>query len=283
VQYYDAPIVGISQIVVNHAVSMVGMFSNRESMSTMLFTDSSVVLQHENFATSFISKCIPLFENFTPSDMPSIIANMPHLRRKKAFYSFLPVPAFVAVDIELVKDILHTNGIEPTSEEYKNVMDVNTMFHKISGLHNAKPPTGNNETVLIFQLEKMLARVKKGTFVSSSLTHFCHRDIVIQPRQHALELRQLIKILQTQKNIHVVLASEKDVGSLPSMNCWCMLDSYVIQMYDKGFRFCEESTVVSTASNALVRCMHKVPPTRRDNFSVINYLGDMAKTLEQMC
>jgi hypothetical protein len=61
-----------------------------------------------------------------------------------------------------------------------------------------------------------------------------------------------------------------------------MLDSYVLQMYDQGFRFCEESTVVSTASNALVRCIHKVPPTRRDNLSVVNYLGDMAKNLERM-
>jgi hypothetical protein len=65
-QYYDAPIVGISQIVVNHAVSMIGMFSNWKIMSTMLFTDGSVVLQHENFANSFISKCIHSLKTSPP-------------------------------------------------------------------------------------------------------------------------------------------------------------------------------------------------------------------------
>ena len=54
----------------------------------------------------------------------------------------------------------------------------------------------------------------------------------------------------------------------------------MLQMHEKGFRFCEESTVVSVASNALECCVHKVPPERKERQSVMRFLIKLEEEME---
>lgn len=281
VQYYDVPIIGFSLLLINHAISAIGMFTQETNMTTMIFKDSSVILQHESFVKNFIRNCIPLFEAFEPFDMPKIIAETPKFRRKNSFFAFLPVPAFIAVNTELLKEILLANEIEGQSDTFQNVLKLNHFFKTLSRIHCSEVLSNEQETILIFQIEKMIQRVRKRVFVSSSLTYSCKKEITIQPGQHAAELRSLADTLLSNQNIHIVLASEKDAVPLPSINCWCMQDCYMLQMYDKGFRLCDESTVVSVASNALECCMHKVPPERKERQSVIHFLIELAEELEK--
>ncbi|MGN1223702.1 MAG: hypothetical protein ACI4TG_01205 [Ruminococcus sp.] len=279
VQYYDVPIIGFSLLLINHAVSAIGMFTQGTNMTTMIFKDSSVILQHESFVKNFIQNCIPLFEEFNPFDMPKIIEDTPKFRRKSSFFAFLPVPAFIAVDTELLKEILLSNEMDNQSDMFQNVLKLNHFFKMLSGVH-CPEIASKQETILIFQIEKMIQRVRKKSFVSNSLTYSCKKEIIIQPKQHAAELRSLADALRSNSNLQIVLASERDAGPLPSMNCWCMQDSYMLQMHEKGFRFCEESTVVSVASNALECCVHKVPPERKERQSVMRFLIELAEELE---
>lgn len=280
VQYYDAPIIGFSLMLINHSISVIGMFTQETNLTTMVFKDSSVILQHEAFARNFIMNCIPLFEDFKPFDMPKIIADTPRFRRKYSFYAFLPVPAFIAVDTGLLKEILYENKMEESSDTFQSVLELNRFFQELSGIHNSGAFSDNQETVLIFQIEKMLERAGKRTFESNSLTLSCRKKITIQPGQYAAELRSLADTLRSNPNVHIVLASEKDTVSLPYINCWCMQNSYMLQMYDKGFCLCDESTVVSVAFNALERCIHKVPPERKERQSVAGFLTELADELD---
>lgn len=280
VQYYDVPIIGFSLMLINHSISVIGMFTQETNMTTMVFKDSSVILQHEYFAKNFIQKCIPLFEDFQPFDMPEIIADTPRFRRKRAFYAFLPVPAFIAADTGLLKEILYENQVDEQSDIFQNVLELNRFFQELSGIHNNGEVQDNQETVLIFQIEKMLERVKQKTFESNSLTLSCKKKIKIKPEQYAAELRSLAHTQLSDPNIHIVLVSEKDAVSLPYINCWCMQNSYLLQMYDKSFCLCEESTVVSVAFNALERCIHKIPPERMERQSVADFLTELAEELD---
>lgn len=283
VQYYDAPIIGFSLMLINHSISVIGMFTQETNLTTMIFKDSSVILQHEAFAKNFIMNCIPLFVDFKPFEMPRIIADTPRFRRKHSFYAFLPVPAFIAVDTGLLKEILYENKMEESSDTYKSVLELNLFFKELSGIHNSGTFSDNQETVLIFQIEKMLERAEKRTFESNSLTLSCKKKIMIQPRQYAAELRSLADTLCSNPNVHIVLASKKDTVPLPYINCWCMQNSYMLQMYDRGFCLCDESIVVSVAFNALERCIHKVPPERKERQSVADFLTELADELDNNC
>ncbi len=279
-QYYDTPIISLSFFQLRHGVSVMGMSSGNVS-SAMLFQDSQLIMQQEEFVNRMIGKSAPLFEYFEPFDMPAVIESMPKFRKRGLFFNFLPVPAFISADAVTLKDILNRNNIRRDSEEYKNIMDLNLCSRKFSGVHYYDDDgEGENRTVFIFQIEKMVERIRKQSFVSSSLTLCCGREIIVYPEQYAAELRSLASILKSNSHIQIIFASEKDMDSLPDINCFCMQNNYILQMNSRGFRLCDESTVVSVASDALVRCMHKVPPERKDRSSVIKILLEMAESLE---
>lgn len=280
VQYYDVPIIGISLTLINHSISVVGMFAHGDSMQTMIFRDPSVVLEHNDFAKSFISNCIPLFDEIRPEEMPDVITTSEGLQRRNTFFAFLPVFAFIQADTGLLNDILESNGVLKDSTSYKNVMKVNSFFKELTGIHLNDELCGNNEIVFIFQIEKLIERIHNRKFISSSLSCICGKNIVINASQHAAELRYLAEVLEKNHNLKIILSSKDDGIDLPSINCWCMKNRYMMQMNDNGFRVCEENTIVSIASNAFERCIHAAPPRRSQPEEVKQMLLYYAYALE---
>ena len=98
-----------------------------------------------------------------------------------------------------------------------------------------------------------------------------------------MELRNLAEQLRSDDGLKIVLASEKDYVSLPSINCWCMKNSYMLQMTKKGFRVCDESIAVNVASDAIEQCICRIPPERKEKSSMINFLLELADDLDSNC
>ncbi|MGN1411880.1 MAG: hypothetical protein ACI4WH_05140 [Oscillospiraceae bacterium] len=276
-QYYNECVMNNSFIIINHAISMMGLSINRLNSSTMIFTDKNIVIKHEEMIKNALKNYYPLFKNYEPFRVSEVIENIPRFKNKEHFLSFLPVSAFIGVSETLLKEILSINNIDENT--MNNVLKLNYHFRKITGIHYSKSSGVDGDTVLIFQLEKMLERVYKKTFVSNSLSLCCGKEIIIEQKYYATELLDLVNELKSNSNLRIVLASEKDYVSLPSINCWCMRNSYMLQMTKSGFRVCDESIVVNVASDALERCICRIPPERKEKNSVINFLLQLTQEL----
>ena len=277
-QYYDECLMNNSFIIINHAISMMGLSIDNVNSSTMIFTDKNIVIQHEEMIKHALNSYYPLFKNYEPFRVSEVLENIPRFKNKEYFLSFLPVSAFIGVTEELLSEILSINNIDKNT--INNVLKLNYHFRKITGIHYSKSSEIEGNTILIFQLEKMMERIYKKTFVSNSLSLCCDKEIIIQQKYYAIELRNLANELQSNDNLKIVLASEKDYISLPSINCWCMKNSYMLQMTKKGFRVCDESIIVNVASDALERCICRIPPERKEKSSVIKLLLQLANELE---
>ena len=278
VQYYDAPIVGVSLAMLNRAVSSLGMFTDSSQMTTMVFQDHAVILQQERFMRDFIQRCNPLFHYFKPFDIPRVVPDAPGLLRDRSFIAFLPDPAFISAERGLVEQILESNGLDLESERCRDVLGLNAFFRDISGVHADGGFPARQETVFIFQLDEMVARARRGTVVSRSLSLSCEREVVVRPSQHAAELESLAGQLMRNEHLHIVLAMDGELN-LPPMNCWCSQRELFVQMNSRGFRYCSEGTVVSVAVGALQQCIHRVPPERRERESVASILVGLADGL----
>lgn len=280
-QYYDDCIMNNSFIIINHAISMMCLSIDKINSNTMIFTDKNIVIQHEKMIKNTLDSYYPLFKSYQPFEVSTVIENIPRFKSRDSFLAFLPVPAFIGVNPELLKEVLSINNIEDSVID--NILNLNYHFRKITGIHYFETSKRENNTILIFQLEKMLERVYKKSFVSNSLSICCDRKIIIQPKYYAMELRNLAEQLRSDDGLKIVLASEKDYVSLPSINCWCMKNSYMLQMTKKGFRVCDESIAVNVASDAIEQCICRIPPERKEKSSVINFLLELADDLDSNC
>ncbi len=274
-QYYDELIIGCSFFLINNAVSMFGSSAGREISQTMIFTDSDIVIRQEEMARHITSRCQPLFTDFRFAEMPEILADTPDFSQRGTFYAFLPVPAFFAVSPELVSEILSDNGIDSDSDIFRNIMEINSIARQRSLIHSENNIQKKN-SFLIFQLEKLVESSKLKNIVSGSLSLACERKILISSEQYSKELRMLSEIIVKNQNIHIILASEKDGIFLPSINCWCQENSYIMQMLSDRMRICTETIAVTSATNALNQIIHMIPPERRDNISVAKFLSELA-------
>ena len=277
--YYDESIIKSSVFMVNHAALMLGLSVACSAETTMIFTDKSMIIRQREMISELIKRCLPIFNDFGPFELSRIVDAVIQFRHGGVFYSFLPVPAFIAVNPTLLKNILISNDIDKKTIE--KVMELNGDFRRMTDSYLSCGTENNERYIYIFQLEKLLERVRKRTFTSNSLTHSCGKKTVITPKHHAAELRCLISLLETRKNVQIVIASEKDSVFMPQMNCWCKENGYVMLMDRKGFRSCDEGIIVNAASAALEDCVRRVPPERKERDSVISILNDLAEELER--
>lgn len=207
-QYYDECVMNNSFIIINHAISMMGLSIDKLNSNTMIFTDKNIVIQHEEMIKNALKNYYPLFKNYEPFKVSEVVENIPHFKNKEYFLSFLPVPAFIGVSEELLKEILSINNIDKDTTD--NVLKLNHDFRKITGIHYSNHMEIYGDTILIFQLEKMMERIYKKTFRSNSLSLCCDKEIIISQKYYAIELRELANELKSNDNLRIVLASEKD-------------------------------------------------------------------------
>ena len=277
-EYYDEYTLNFSFFILNHAVSLLGLSAAGEEMSTMIVTDNAVVIYHELLADYVIRRCRAVFTSFQLSDFKNMIQDLWRFQRTGAFYSFLPSPAFLSSRKTLLNDILTDNQIAPA--EIRQQLNLNDYFRKTTSCHFLKDDTLREPFVLIFQLEEMLRRVKSEPLISGSLTILNGKPIRVSRSQIAREIRDIAGELLKYENFQIVFVSEKDNIRLPSINCWCKQDLWIIQMDREGFRFSDEVSMVNSAAAALENCIRRVPPERRERRNVYRFLMGLADELD---
>lgn len=279
-EYYDEKIIHLSFFILNHAVSLLGISAEGQPPSTMVFTDSACVIQHEGLANHVIEQCSSVFQSFHPMDFRELVNDIPHFQRRGAFYTFLPVPAFLSSPESLLRDILTQNGIRP--DEIEQQLLVSDRFRQVTACDYSKKGRQQEPFVLIFQLEPMLRRIQEDVFVSGSLTILNGKQICVTKRQIAQEIRHVAQELMQYPHMHIVLASEKDNIRLPSINCWCKQNQWIVQMNREGFRLSDEISIVNAAASALENCVRRVPPARKEKQAVYRFLLDLAEELDRL-
>lgn len=277
-EYYDENIINFSFFILNRAISLLGFSAETTTSSTMVFTNNTLVIQHELLAKHVIEQCNPLFTKYELPQILEVTNDLLHFHKKGACYSYLPVPAFITVREDLLQDILTENNVP--SEKIHNCLELNKKLRSITSNYFSKQKS-REPFVYIFQLEEMLRRARNKIFISRSLTLFCRMPIQILPHHYAQELRNLVEMLEDYNNLKIVLVSEKDSFSLPSINCWCKQNTWMLQMNAEGFRISDEPSMVNAATATLERCIHKIPTERKDKISISQYLLELAEELEE--
>ena len=273
--YYDEPLISFSAFMINHAVLLMGMSVENSGIVSVVSTDKQMILQQKSLLESAIRKGRRIFSDFKPFELSNVVDNIINFRKNGAFFSFLPVPAFITVQPELLEEILNDNNVDYNQKA--KVMQLNKDFRKITESYCSN---GKERFVQIFQLEKMLNRIERRSFISRSLSLSCGKDIIINPRHHAKELLHIVSMLENNQNVQIVIVSEKDEITLPMISCWCRENSYMLQLDKKSFRASTEGIVVNSATIALEDCIRRVPPERKDKSSVISFLLEQAEELK---
>lgn len=277
-EYYDQAMLNYSIYILNKAISLLG-FSAEMDHSTMIFTDTSLVLKHELFAQNVIKNCHPLFNYFDISEIQKVIFSVSQFRKNGSLYSFLPSPLFISAAPELLKDILASNGIN--NQISKICLEINHKMFRLMSSYLFPSSQIHDCYIYIFQIEELLKRARKGEFISQSLSLSCGRKIVINAHQYATELRNLADALIKYDNLQIVLASKKDHIFLPNINCWCKKNTWMVQMNKKGLRLSDEYSIVHAASTKWERCIRQVPSERKNPDSVRQILLELAEQIEQ--
>lgn len=278
--YYDETAIHFSFFILNRAISLLGFSSDNLHSSTMIFTDPSLVIQHELMARQVLAHCNPIFTNFEIAEIQKVIYDVSHFRKKGTLYSYLPSPAFIAVKESLLLEILHTNEVDDTT--IKKCQDINQNLKElVSSYFSLSHKRKKDGFIYIFHLEELLKRAETPAFYSRSLTLCCDTPIQIQAAQYAKELRYLAYSLMLHDNMDIVLVSDRDFISLPSINCWCKQNIWMVQMNREGLRLSAEYSVVSAASTKWEHCIRNVPSERKEKSSVYEFLLELAKDIEE--
>lgn len=265
--YYDESVINVSMMSVDRSVMVLGTSSCGADSSTMIFSDKPAIEHFYGLISSITNRCVPIFYDFEPAELLNVVGGITHFRKTTVLYSFLPVPAFIAIRPSLLKPILEDNEVDKDTAE--TVMKLNNDFRHVIKSYNPKLGNSKDTFIQIFQLEKFTERVKKGSFISRSLTNICGKEIVITAERHAVALRHLVDTLLVNDNVHIAMASEKDYGFLPQMNCWVKDNSYILQMDKKGFRACDESIAVNASLGST--CALPAPHTARKEGTQLRY------------
>lgn len=278
---YDENILNFSLFIADKALSLLGLSSGSRQSSTMVFTDSSLILQQEALAQSILSQCQKVFVDFEPDQCEDVVNYIRVIRKRGAVYAYLPAPAFISADEKLLAEILENNQAGP--EHIRRCLSVNRAMNDIISSQYRGLEDRPEQIIQIFQLEEMERRAASFPFISCSLSLMCGRPIQVTRSQYARRLRELARSLELHPNMEAALLSQRDNAALPQvheMNCWCKKNTWMVQMDRQGFRISDESTIVNAASITLERCMRRIPPERKNKQDVLEFLLRLAGELE---
>lgn len=278
--YYDKTVINFSFFILNRAISLLGFSSDDTHSSTMIFTDPSIVIQHELMAKQVITHCNPIFSNFEITGIQKVISDVSHFRKNGTLYSYLPSPAFIAVKESLLLEILRSNGVDDAT--IRKCQNINQNSNElVSSYFSSERKQKKDGFIYIFHLEELLKRANTPSFYSRSLTLCCNSPIQVHASQYAQELRYLAYSLMLHDNVEIVLVSDRDHVSLPSINCWCKQNVWMVQMNKEGLRLSAEYSIVSAASTKWEHCIRTVPSERKEKSSVYEFLLELAKDIER--
>lgn len=275
-EYYDETSINFSFFILNNALSLLGFSANSLTSSTIAFTNTDIVIQHELMARHLIDYCQPFFSNFKLNDVTELITDISQFRKMGPLYSYLPAPVFLISEESTLCEILKNQVDYKVIEKCLNL---NKLLKKVIYPNDS---TKKETFIYIFQYEELLHRASQYTFVSTSLSIACEKTILITAQQYANKLRYLAKILLEYDNIIIVLVSKKDQVSLPNINCWCKKDIWMAQMNTNGLRLSSEFTIVNAASTKWERCIRAIPSQRKEKQPVSQFLLELADRCENI-
>lgn len=281
-EYYDENVFQFSFFILDKALSLLGLSEKQSDSTTMLFKDTASVIHHEVLAASVISRCEKLFVNFLPDKCHEVVQHISAIRKRGAIYAYLPAPAFVSAETDLLREILIDNQIAP--DQVEHCLTVNKLMRDLVHSQFRGLEERPERIVQILQLEEMTRRAGNIPFVSCSLTLLGGKNVHVTPFQYARCIRNLANALRKYHNLEIAFVSEKDRIALPrivEMNCWCKQNTWMVQMDPQGFRLSDEVSIVNAASVTLERCLRKIPPHRKEKESVIAFLLQFADDVEQ--
>lgn len=276
--YFNPTIFNISFFILNKAISLLSLSSNGGYSTTTIFTDISIVLRHKDLVNDTLRHCSLFFTDFKLFQFENLLNDLYKSSRSSAFYSFLPVPAIFSINKDLLIEILNDNKLEQPYIDF--CLKINNKFRKITSQYFSQEKNKNTPFIYIFQLEKLLNRAYSKPFISTSLTLFSNKNIILSSKQYAKVLRTFVHDLDIYPNLQIFLASKKDKFFLPSINCWCQENSWMIQMDKTGFRFSDDASIVSAAITSFILNIQHIPPIRREKSSVKKYLLNIADEIE---
>lgn len=276
--YFNSPLFNISISVLNQAVSLVSISSQNQYTSSTLAASNTLVIMHERLLQHVFDQCTPVFHNFELIQFSEIAKNIQLFHRRSGiFYCILSSPAFIAVNKNLLTEILKDNKVDPSTIEH--CLEINQIFRSISD-DNFLPGSEKKPFIFIFRYHRLVARATKTPFISRSLSLICSRKIVISPAFYAKQLRLLANALIKYENLRIILATDEDQPAIPSVDCWNKQNAWILQMDENGFRYCEDPGIINAASKFMAYCIKDIPSRRKEPESVRHYLLDLARELE---
>lgn len=276
-EYYDETVFQFSLFILNHALSMLGISEAESESTTLLFEDPALVIQHETMAHHMVQNCRQLFQNYPPNEIKQVVDEIYEMQQRGILYCFLPAPAFFAMKEELLIEVLKDNELEDSL--IQTCLSINQQLRDITRMYFAKKERKKEAFVHVFQLEEMIRRAHTKPFVSCSLTLLGGRNVNVSSKQYARCIQDLVSGMERHENLEIVLVSNQDQLPLPSINCWCKQNAWMIQMDEEGFRLSDEISIVNAAATTLERCIRKVPPERKEKKSVKQFLLKLAEEL----
>lgn len=102
---------------------------------------------------------------------------------------------------------------------------------------------------------------------------------------HEIYVRQVLQkctnLFSNYPHIQLYLVSEKDNIPIPSINCWCKKNCWMVQMDKHGLRLSEELSMVEAAASTLFQCIRQLPPQRRERKYIFGFLLNLIEELEK--
>lgn len=259
-----------------HDEAYASEFCQRMISQSCVYLNSSVILKHQDLVRKLLDNCHHLFRNYKLLKFVNVVNDIYQFRKRGAVYAILSAPAFIAVEPDLMQEVLKANHV--SKDKIALCLDINSKFREKT---NHTDSSHRNSLFYIFRLESMIRRTMMP-FISTSLSLLCDQSIHVDHRYYAQALRNIGDALLENDNLNVVLVTNSDKIQIPRVNCWCNQNSWIFQMDTEGFRLSDEPSIVGAISSHIERGMALIPSDRKERHSVSRYLYDFASEIDDI-
>lgn len=259
-----------------HEEAYASEFCQRMISQSCVYLNSSVILKHQDLVRKLLDNCHHLFRNYKLLKFVNVVNDIYQFRKRGAVYAILSAPAFIAVEPDLMQEVLKANHV--SKDKIALCLDINSKFREKT---NHTDSSHRNSLFYIFRLESMIRRTMMP-FISTSLSLLCDQSIHVDHRYYAQALRNIGDALLENDSLNVVLVTNSDKIQIPRVNCWCNQNSWIFQMDTEGFRLSDEPSIVGAISSHIERGMALIPSDWKERHSVSRYLYDFASEIDDI-
>ncbi len=187
-----------------HDEAYASEFCQRMISQSCVYLNSSVILKHQDLVRKLLDNCHHLFRNYKLLKFVNVVNDIYQFRKRGAVYAILSAPAFIAVEPDLMQDVLKANHV--SKDKIALCLDINSKFREKT---NHTDSSHRNSLFYIFRLESMIRRTMMP-FISTSLSLLCDQSIHVDHRYYAQALRNIGDSLLENDSLNVVLVTNSD-------------------------------------------------------------------------